>query len=195
MARMKPICTINDCGRPRHSLGYCKMHRRRLERNGSPHALKLIIGDDAARFWAKVDKTSTCWVWRGGTYPGGYGQFYKAGKHVGAHRQSYEMAKGAIPEGMQIDHTCHNRACVNPQHLQAVTHKQNGENVLVQRRSKSGVRGVSLSPGSGKWRARVGHNGVQLSAGHFDTIAEAERAVIALRNELFTNNLADRRRK
>lgn len=76
------------------------------------------------RFWAKVDKTDTCWLWTACKNGDGYGQFALAGMR-GAHRVSYEWAKGAIPEGLEIDHLCRIRHCVNPEHLEAVTHREN----------------------------------------------------------------------
>lgn len=79
------------------------------------------------RFWAKVRKTDTCWLWTASTMGGGYGQFRVPGRSAYAHRFSYELAYGDIPLGLVIDHTCSVPCCVNPAHLQAVTQ---GENTL-----------------------------------------------------------------
>ena len=87
---------------------------------------------------------------------------------------------------MQLDHICHNRACVKPEHLRLVTNKQNQEHRRgATARSQTGVRGVS--PHLGLWRAQVGHHNENITVGYFDTIAEAEAAVIAKREELFTH--------
>jgi hypothetical protein len=94
---------------------------------------------------------------------------------------------------MVIDHTCHNRRCVNPDHLRTVTHKQNQENRSgAQPNSTSGVRGVTWMSREKRWVSQVSHNGKQYVGGYFKTIAEAEASVIALRNKLFTHNDMDR---
>lgn len=78
------------------------------------------------RFWRKVEKTETCWNWRGSTNKtSGYGQIQINGKAESVHVVSYKLAGGAIPEGMELDHLCRNRKCVNPDHLEPVAHRDN----------------------------------------------------------------------
>lgn len=78
------------------------------------------------RFWAKVspEPNSGCWLWVACVDWDGYGQFHAA-KQTTAHRFSYEMHKGPIPDGLQIDHLCRVTCCVNPDHLEAVTAGEN----------------------------------------------------------------------
>ena len=79
-----------------------------------------------ARFWARVDKTDTCWLWTGKPDPQtGYGTISVLGPKVAVHRFSYELLVGPIPEGLQIDHLCRVRTCVNPAHLEPVTQAEN----------------------------------------------------------------------
>lgn len=68
---------------------------------------------------------SGCWLWTGQENFGGYGRFYLEGKRLAAHRQSYELFKGPIPEGLTLDHLCRVRCCVNPDHLEPVTNRVN----------------------------------------------------------------------
>lgn len=90
--------------------------------------------DDAslARFMAKVDLRGECWLWSGATAKG-YARFYHSGKPRQGHRVSYEHFVGPIPEGLDIDHLCRVRSCVNPAHLEPVTRRENlrrGETII-----------------------------------------------------------------
>lgn len=76
-------------------------------------------------FWSKVEKTDTCWNWNGCTNGVFYGLISVNNKNILVHRFSYELHKGKIPDGLQIDHLCRNKLCVNPEHLEAVTQYEN----------------------------------------------------------------------
>lgn len=94
------------------------------------------------RFLAKVEKTETCWLWRGYIAPNGYGQIGMSNPRrvEYAHRAAYELLVGPIPEGMQLDHLCRTRACVRPDHLEPVTQRENllrGEGVTAAHARKT----------------------------------------------------------
>lgn len=72
-----------------------------------------------------VDEKYGCWNWMGGVNSCGYSQFYFKGENERGHRLSYEIFKGKIPDGLCLDHLCRNKRCVNPDHLEPVTRKEN----------------------------------------------------------------------
>lgn len=146
----------------------------------------------ADRLALKTSKTEECWNWTGSKDTNGYGRIRVAGKQMQVHRIAWELEHGSIPDNLVVDHRCRNRGCLRADHLQVVTQKQNTENQSLSKLSTSGVRGVSWHSKKQKWHARVGHNGRRHSAGYWDRLQDAERAAVALRNRLHTNNLTDR---
>lgn len=125
-------CTVANCDKPLHAMGYCDMHYRRNRRNGSPgisglihkprkvneSVYDLIVGS------INIDKNG-CWTWFRGKTAAGYAQATINGKTHYGHRLSYEYFVGKIPLGLTIDHLCNNTACVNPDHLEPVTKSEN----------------------------------------------------------------------
>ena len=86
------------------------------------------------RFWARVDKTDACWFWVGRKGNGGYGRFTSTDKRTyAAHRFSYELLVGPIPEGLELDHLCVTPSCVNPAHLEPVTAEENHRRMIERR--------------------------------------------------------------
>lgn len=82
--------------------------------------------DYRANLLAKVtEDASGCWLWGGATMHNGYGQFRYRTRLIAAHRASYLMFVGPIPEGLDLDHLCRRRNCVNPAHLEPVTRREN----------------------------------------------------------------------
>lgn len=72
-----------------------------------------------------ISDPDECWEWKGSLTSKGYGSCYYKGRNRGAHRVVYEFLVGKVPEGLQLDHLCRNRKCVNPKHLEPVTGKVN----------------------------------------------------------------------
>jgi hypothetical protein len=108
---------------------------KRWRRYGNPLIKRPSVPAET-RFWTKVNKVGPmpaqgvvrgcCWQWTKGKTNKGYGSFHPSkGSLVLAHRFSYELLVGPIPEGLVIDHRCRNRLCVNPDHLEPVTSGEN----------------------------------------------------------------------
>lgn len=120
------VCT--ECSRtdkPVYKSGKCRPCYKKWLKD--PNVERPSQRTPEQRFWMKVRKTDSCWLWtaaiNGGT---GYGQFARRhGEGVDAHRFSYELAHGSIPEGHDVHHTCHVRHCVRPSHLVATTRSEN----------------------------------------------------------------------
>jgi len=91
-----------------------------------------------SRFWKKVERSDTCWNWLGSKSEDGYGWFTENKKTITAHRYSYLLHKGEIPEGNLIRHTCDNRDCVNPDHLILGTPADNSLDMILRDRQAKG---------------------------------------------------------
>lgn len=105
------------------------------------------------RFMSKVDVSGDCWEWRAAKDPSGYGAFKYQGAKVGAHRISYEMHRGPIPDGLWLDHLCRNRACVRPGHLEPVKPGENTRRGLLP--VVNALRGLARTPMQARTPSRV----------------------------------------
>jgi len=126
-------CSVEGCKRGgRLRRGLCHLHYDRWLAHGDPPGAG---SSPEERFWARVDKNGPvpecrsdlgpCWLWQGWRASNGYGRLGYSGRRVAAHRLSYELAVGSIPEGLQLDHLCRNPPCCNPAHLEPVTGRVN----------------------------------------------------------------------
>lgn len=118
-------CTEPGCEKPVYKRTICRPHYRKWLKD--PTVERPSQRTPERRFWMKVQKTPTCWLWTAYVNPStGYGQFgLQHGVMVGAHRFAYESLRGPIPDGFDVHHTCLNRRCVNPDHLAAVDRSEN----------------------------------------------------------------------
>lgn len=91
------------------------------------------------RFWARVQKTDSCWEWTGPVRGKGYGAVRFDGRMQSAHRVSWEMANGPIADGLHVLHRCDNPPCINPDHLFLGTQQDNTDDMLAKGRAARGV--------------------------------------------------------
>lgn len=107
------------------------------------------------RYWKFVDKRDDgCWLWTGAKTNGGYGHFWRGDRQVVAHRWSYEHLVGPVPDGLDLDHLCRNRSCVNPDHLEPVTRS---ENLLRGETGKHGNEGLNSAPAINRNKTHCKH--------------------------------------
>lgn len=120
-------CSIEDCPKPTKNRGWCSAHYEKWRLHGDPlyrHWTRTLTLWD--RFWLKVDAEGDCWLWTATVNHHGYGQIGTVGRKLGmAHRVGYELLVGPIAPGLELDHLCRNPRCVNPDHLEPVTHAEN----------------------------------------------------------------------
>lgn len=124
------LCTIEGCNHKVRARGWCGAHYERWRQHGDPmvtYTPTRVRGTAEERFWAKVDAFGDCWEWTSGRDEKGYGKFRAASSqnHMGAHVFSWKTLVGPIPDGLELDHLCRNPPCVNPDHLEPVTHAEN----------------------------------------------------------------------
>ncbi|NUP47546.1 MAG: HNH endonuclease [Catenulispora sp.] len=121
----KPTVCTNGCNRPLYKRDLCRPCYRKWLKD--PAVERPSQRTPEQRFWAKVRKTDTCWLWTASiNRHTGYARFgVRHGEMVDGHRYSYLLHHGAIPEKHDVHHTCHVRHCVNPAHLEAVTRAEN----------------------------------------------------------------------
>jgi hypothetical protein len=171
-------CSVQGCGKHPTSRGMCYMHYNRWKRGDRGNRLTrpaFRTSSDEERFWAKVTKDGPvpasrpdlgpCWVWTAGKRWNGYGHFNfnRAGQPPStvAHKFAYETLVGPVPDGLQLDHLCRVRHCVNPAHLEPVPQVVNifrGEAFSAQNRRKTHCsKGHPFDGANTAWRQR--HDG------------------------------------
>ena len=149
------------------------------------------------RFWANVVKTDSCWRWTAARTEDGYGRIFGNGRSLRAHRLSFEIHLGPIPDGMQVLHRCDNPQCCNPEHLFLGTTADNmadkfakgrenlpsrsGENHWMRRSPERVARGTAFRR-SHLTEATVAEIRAKYSTGHFTQRALAAEYGIDHRN-------------
>lgn len=175
-------CSVEGCERAHYARNYCNRHYMRVRKHGSPHAGVDRYTDPLERLDAYTRAAGECVVWTGHLDEGGYARLTVEGAKVYAHRWVWERVNGPVSRGTDVDHTCHNRACVKIEHLRLASRRQNSSN-----RSGSlntlGIRNVYELP-SGNYRVVVGSPPHRLTK-TCSTIEEATEAAALCRQKLF----------
>lgn len=127
------LCAVDGCVRAAQRRGWCSTHYARWYRTGSTGPATIPTSHHGEhlgqRFWRFVARGAPdeCWLWHGEVSNSGYGSYraHRSSPHTTAHRVAYELEVGPIPVGLQLDHLCRTKLCVNPRHLEPVTARVN----------------------------------------------------------------------
>ena len=188
------VCGVEGCGRKYRSKGLCGIHYDRMRNKGSLNAAPYRV-TTKEKIQGRTKVEGDCLVWTGPKNAQGYGAINANGRTLPAHHFFWEQIHDPVKGKLELDHICHNVSCVKVEHLRVVTRKQNAQyrqGPVIGNRS--GVRGVSIHPSSGKWRARVKSSQKIYNLGLFDDPLEAGRVAALKRLELgFPQSDHDRR--
>ena len=138
------FCMVEACGRPYYAKGFCRKHWERNHYYGRTHT---IVSDRdsgiAERLDSKSARSGDCIEFTGYRNADGYGELTYRGEFTLAHRASFERHHGPIPDGLIVCHTCDNPPCINPHHLYAGTHADNGGDKAGRHRSTRGTKNAA----------------------------------------------------
>lgn len=183
-ATRSPLCSIEGCGNKHKAYGWCENHFKRWQRHGNPEGGIQHYRTAEESFSARTQWDGECLVWTGYKNDGGYGIMKANGSIIRAHRYAWERRHGEIPDDMEIDHICHNRACVNVKHLRIASPQQNNFNLSgPHSNSRSGARNVHWSRSG--WIVKVQRDYVKHYFGSYKTIEEAAVVAEQARKDLF----------
>lgn len=160
--RITPVltCSADDCDKEVSARGLCSKHYYRWRKHGDVSVTLRIRGDDRARFESYIDRqTDGCWPWMGALHKDGYGIFNVSARTWLAHRWAYEQFVGPVPDGLELDHLCRNRRCVNPAHLEPVLHRENvrrGDGWAINARRTHCPQGHPYDEANTRWVRRDG---------------------------------------
>lgn len=161
------------------------MHYQRWRKWGDPNEGRRRYSTVEESWAARTAWNGDCLEWTTYKNPKGYGKIRVGERMVQVHRYAWECANGPIPDGKWIDHSCHNRACVNVEHLRLADPTENARNRAGARAlSTSGVRNV-YPRSNGKYRVIFGVDKKMVHFGTYSTLDEAAEVAREKRKELF----------
>ena len=177
-------CDIEGCENKHEARGWCNKHYLKWRIHGTPEGGGGRFTNPEDAFLARAVWRGGCLEWTGSKNDKGYGQIVVDGKVVAAHRYAWLRARGPIPDGEVIDHTCFNPACVNIEHLRPATVGENNTNCSGPRSTnRLGYRNISRH-GSG-YQVRIVHRGEMAYSAYFSVLEDAIDVAAAKRAEIY----------
>lgn len=177
----KRICSVEGCADQLHARGWCARHYSVWRRTGDPNTeVTRHYSTPEAAFNARTVRVGECLVWAGSRTDLGYGLISVGGRLEMTHRYAWERANGPIPYGIEVDHSCLNRACCEVGHLRLASRHENMRNRSgAQSTSSTGVRNVRTE--GSRFRVIVNREHV----GSFGNLTDAREAAAAARRSEF----------
>lgn len=171
-------CGVSACVNPDHLAPTPRSQTAQTRTNAARQSLKHGTLQQRIADNIRTDEATGCHVWIGRLNSGGYGEISVNNRNRRAHVVAYTLTRGEVPDGLELDHLCRNRRCCNPDHLEAVTHRENmlrGLGVGSENARKTHcAKGHEFSPRNTYWR-KGGGRGCRLCG------AAASRAYLARR--------------
>lgn len=136
------VCSVAGCALAARSKGYCSLHYARFKRTGDPLKVRYLLGTGntpEARFWSRVDRSGTCWLWKGSTANDGYGSVTWNGRLYRCSHVAIFLTHGQWPARFVL-HKCDNPPCVNPEHLYEGGHVENSQDKVSRGRQSRGEK-------------------------------------------------------
>lgn len=176
-------CEVDGCTKIVRARGWCGAHYEMWRRHGEPTAGTRHYASPGEALAARSERVGDCLVWTGSTDTSGYGRIIVNGRARGVHRYAWEQEHGPVPNGMEVDHTCWNRACFNRDHLRLLTPAQNKQNLKGARAGSAvGLRNVTRS--GDRFQSCITYRRKRYYLGLHDTAEQAHAAAAAKRREL-----------